>query len=268
MGLGEDFALERVFNTPLTEQGIVGFGTGLAATGHTAIAKIQFADYILLAFDQDPAKVRYCSGGQYNIGGLTVRTPTMSVVWTGGFYYSQSPEGFFMDAAGLNIVILRSLIKAKESLLSSIRDSNPVVFTEAKILYRSACRYQVPIDHFSLPLKHAETLIPGNDMTVLTWRNPAYHCEMAIHMLANPPPSIEQHILSSLRSIKTELIDFRIILPWNIVTVTESVSRTGRLVIVHEADWTLGVGTEISAQIQKRCFSKLDAPVWHVTSWE
>jgi len=110
---------ERVFNTPLTEQGIAGFGIGMAAMGHTAIAEIQFADYIFPAFDQvsehfggiyagstsvklvnEAAKIRYRSGGQFNVGGLTVRTPTMSV-GHGGLYHSQSPEGFFMGAAGL-----------------------------------------------------------------------------------------------------------------------------------------------------------------------
>jgi len=138
---------------------------------------------------------------------------------------------------------------------------------EPKILYRSAVE-QVPIDDFTLPLGRAETLMTGNDITVLTWGTPVYHCETAIHMLANPPPSIEQHIPSSLRSAKVELIDLRTILPWDIETVTESVNRTGRLVIVHEAGMTLGAGAEISAQVQKRCFLKLDAPVRRVTGWE
>ncbi|KAF5373569.1 hypothetical protein D9758_000823 [Tetrapyrgos nigripes] len=269
MGLAEEFGRERVFNTPLTEQGIVGFGIGLAAMGHTAIAEIQFADYILPAFDQlvnEAAKIRYRSGGQYNVGGLTVRTPTMSV-GHGGLYHSQSPEGFFMSVAGLKIVIPRSPIQAKGLLLGSIRDPNPVLFMEPKILYRSAVE-QVPIDDYSLPLGRAETLISGNDITVLTWGTPVYHCETAIHMLNAPPPSIEKHIPTSLRSANVELIDLRTILPWDIETVTESVNRTGRLVIVHEAGMTLGVGAEISAQIQKRCFLKLEAPVRRVTGWD
>ncbi|KAG6877027.1 hypothetical protein C0993_010960 [Termitomyces sp. T159_Od127] len=209
MGLAEEFGKERVFNTPLTEQGIAGFGIGLALMGHTAIAEIQFADYILPAFDQivnEAAKIRYRSGGQYNVGGLTIRTPTMSV--------------------------------------------------------------QVPIEDFELPLGKAEVLTTGSDLTLLTWGTPVYHCEAAIHMLASPPPSLEPLIPASLRSAKIELIDLRSVLPWDVETVTESVRRTGRLVIVHEAGLTAGVGAEISAEVQKRCFLKLNAPVRRVTGWE
>ncbi|KAF7363809.1 Pyruvate dehydrogenase [Mycena sanguinolenta] len=240
MGLAEEFGRERVFNTPLTEQGIAGFAIGMAAMGHTAIAEIQFADYIFPAFDQlvnEAAKIRYRSGGRFNVGGLTVRTPTMSV-GHGGLYHSQSPEGFFMGASGLKVVIPRSPIQAKGLLLSSIRDPNPVIFMEPKILYRSAIE-QVPIDDFALPLGRAETLVAGADLTLLTWGTPIYHCETALHMLDDPPPG-----------------DSR------------SVARTGRLVIVHEAGMTAGVGAEIAAEIQKRCFLRLAAPVKRVTGWD
>ncbi|EDR14909.1 uncharacterized protein LACBIDRAFT_319398 [Laccaria bicolor S238N-H82] len=242
------FGRERVFNTPLTEQGIVGFGVGLALMGHTAIAEIQFADYIFPAFDQlvnEAAKIRYRSGGTYNVGGLTIRTPTMSV-GHGGLYHSQSPEGFFMGASGLKVVIPRSPIQAKGLLLGSIRDPNPVIFMEPKILYRSAGLFaveQVPVDDYELPLGQAEILVPGADLTLLTWGTPVYHS-------------------------KVELIDLRSILPWDVETVAESVNRTGRLVIVHEAGMTAGVGAEISAEIQKRCFLKLNAPIKRVTGWE
>ncbi|KAG6833064.1 hypothetical protein H0H87_011808 [Tephrocybe sp. NHM501043] len=267
MGLAEEFGKERVFNTPLTEQGIAGFGIGLALMGHTAIAEIQFADYIFPAFDQivnEAAKIRYRSGGQYNVGGLTIRTPTMSV-----------------------IVIPRSPIQAKGLLLGSIRDPNPVIFMEPKILYRSAgspMHYpgssvvsytdhqisveQVPVDDYELPLGKAEVLVPGSDLTLLTWGTPVYHCETALHMLESPAPSLEPLVPASLRSAKIELIDLRSILPWDVETVTESVKRTGRLVIVHEAGMTAGVGAEISAEVQKRCFLKLNAPVKRVTGWE
>ncbi|KII89191.1 hypothetical protein PLICRDRAFT_91613 [Plicaturopsis crispa FD-325 SS-3] len=269
MGLAEEFGRERVFNTPLTEQGIAGFAIGLASMGHTAIAEIQFADYIYPAFDQlvnEAAKFRYRSGGQFNVGGLTIRTPTMSV-GHGGLYHSQSPEGFFMGAAGLKVVLPRSPIQAKGLLLASIRDPNPVIFMEPKILYRSAVE-QVPVDDFELPLGRAETLVPGSDLTVLTWGTPVFHCETALHMLAYPPASLEPHVPASLRSAKVELIDLRTILPWDVHTITESVKRTGRLVIVHEAGKTAGVGAEISAEVQKRCFLKMDAPIKRVTGWD
>lgn len=127
---------------------------------------------------------------------------------------------------------------------------------------------QVPADDFELPLGKAEVLIPGSDLTLLTWGTPVYHCEAALHMLATPSPSLEPFVPSSLRSAKIELIDLRTILPWDVETVVESVNRTGRLVIVHEAGMTAGVGAEISAEIQKKCFLKLNAPVRRVGAWE
>ncbi|KAL9715339.1 2-oxoisovalerate dehydrogenase subunit beta 2, mitochondrial [Leucoagaricus gongylophorus] len=269
MGLAEEFGRDRVFNTPLTEQGIAGFGIGLASMGHTAIAEIQFADYIFPAFDQivnEAAKFRYRSGGSFNVGGLTIRTPTMAV-GHGGLYHSQSPEAFFMGASGLKIVIPRSPIQAKGLLLASIRDPNPVLFMEPKILYRSAVE-QVPVDDFCLPLGKAETLIPGSDLTLLTWGTPIYSSEDAIRLLQNPPPSLDFLVPKSLRQAKVELIDLRTILPWDMQHIVDSVNRTGRLVIVHEAGMTAGAGAEISAQVQKRCFLKLEAPIRRVAGWD
>ncbi|KAF6763912.1 pyruvate dehydrogenase [Ephemerocybe angulata] len=269
MGLAEEFGKERVFNTPLTEQGIAGFGIGMASMGHTAIAEIQFADYIFPAFDQlvnEAAKIRYRSGNSFNVGKLTVRTPTMAV-GHGGLYHSQSPEGFFMAGSGLKIVIPRSPIQAKGLLLGAIRDPNPVIFMEPKILYRSAVE-QVPIDDFELPLGKAEVLVPGEDLTLVTWGTPVYHCETALHVLRSPSEELESLIPASVRGAKVELIDLRSILPWDMETIVESVNRTGRLVIVHEAGAIGGVGSEIASEIQKRCFLKLNAPVRRVTGWD
>lgn len=142
-----------------------------------------------------------------------------------------------------------------------------MIFMEPKILYRSAVE-QVPIDDFELPLGRAETLISGADLTLLTWGTPVYNCETALHMLANPPPALAPHVPAALRTAKVELIDLRTILPWDAAAIAESVARTGRLVIVHEAGMTGGVGAEIAAEIQKRCFLRLAAPVKRVTGWE
>ncbi|KAG8959609.1 hypothetical protein FRC03_007732 [Tulasnella sp. 419] len=269
MGLAEEFGNDRVFNTPLTEQGIAGFGIGLAAMGHTAIAEIQFSDYIFPAFDQivnEAAKYRYRSGNQFNVGKLTIRSPTMSV-GHGGLYHSQSPEGFFMGAAGLKIVIPRSPIQAKGLLLASINDPNPVIFLEPKILYRSAVE-QVPIDAYTLPLSKAETLIKGSDLTVLTYGTPLYTAQSAISLLANPPPQLESLIPESLRKASIELIDLRTILPWDVETVVESVNRTRRLLILHEAGKIGGVGAEIASVVTERCFLRLEAPIRRVTGWD
>jgi len=237
--------------------------------GQTAIAEIQFSDYIFPAFDQlvnEAAKFRYRSAGQFNDGRLTVRTPTMTV-GHGGLYHSQSPEGFFMGASGLKIVIPRSPLQAKGLLLASIRDPNPVIFMEPKVLYRSAIE-QVPIDDFELPLGRAEVLVPGADLTLLTWGTPLYHCETALSLLADTPASLASLVPESARRARIELIDLRTVLPWDVETVVESVQRTGRLVIVHEASRTAGVGAEIAAEIQSKAFLKLHAPVRRVTGWD
>ncbi|CUA75059.1 2-oxoisovalerate dehydrogenase E1 component, beta subunit [Rhizoctonia solani] len=269
MGLAEEFGRQRVFNTPLTEQGIAGFAIGLASMRQTAIAEIQFADYIYPAFDQlvnEAAKFRYRSGGRYDVGGLTIRTPSMSV-GHGGLYHSQSPEGFFMGATGLKVVIPRGPIQAKGLLLSAIRDPNPTIFLEPKILYRSSIE-QVPIDDFELPLGKAEILTKGDDLTLLTYGSPVYTCDNAMSLLRDPPPSIAQLIPESVRGASIELIDLGTLLPWDVHTVMESVKKTGRLVIVHEAGKTMGPGAEIAAEITNRCFLNLHAPVMRVTGWD
>jgi len=172
-----------------------------------------------------------------------------------------------MGASGLKIVIPRSPIQAKGLLLASIRDPNPVIFMEPKILYRSAIE-QVPIDDFELPLGRAEVLVPGADLTLLTWGTPVYHCETALSLLANPPTSLASLVPESVRRASIELIDLRTVLPWDIETVVESVRRTGRLVIVHEASRTAGVGAEIAAEVQSKALLKLQAPIRRVTGWD
>ncbi|KAG8901567.1 hypothetical protein FRC01_009809 [Tulasnella sp. 417] len=269
MGLAEEFGRERVFNTPLTEQGIAGFGIGLAAMGHTAIAEIQFSDYIFPAFDQlvnEAAKIRYRSGGQFNVGKLTVRTPSMSV-GHGGLYHSQSPEGYFIGAAGLKVVVPRGPIQAKGLLLASINDPNPVIFMEPKILYRSAVE-QVPTSAYTLPLSSAEVLTPGADLTLLTWGTPIYTAHNAIELLKNPPPSLAKHVPESVRSASIELIDLRTIVPWDVETVIKSVEKTRRLLVLHEAGAIGGVGSEIASVVTERCFLKMEAPVRRVTGWD
>jgi 2-oxoisovalerate dehydrogenase E1 component beta subunit len=138
---------------------------------------------------------------------------------------------------------------------------------EPKILYRSAVE-QVPEDDFTLPLSKAEIMTRGSDMTVVSWGTPLYSCETAMKLIKSPPPGIARHVPERVRGASIELIDLRTILPWDVDTIVESVNRTGRLVIVHEAGRTAGAGAEIAAEIQKRCFLKLNAPVKRVTGWE
>ncbi|KAI9263309.1 thiamine diphosphate-binding protein [Phascolomyces articulosus] len=257
-GLAEKFGKDRVFNTPLTEQGIAGFAIGMAAVGHTAIAEIQFADYIFPAFDQlvnEAAKYRYRSGNQFNVGGLTVRAPC-SAVGHGGHYHSQSPEAFFAHCPGLKIVSPRSPIQAKGLLLASIRDRNPVIFFEPKNLYRAAVE-EVPVADYELPLGKAEVLKKGSDVTIVGYGAQMYTLENAIQLAEKKMPGLS-----------CELIDLRTIVPWDVDTVVESVNKTGRLVIAHEAPKSSGMGAEIASTIMERCFLRLEAPIQRVCGWD
>ncbi|KAJ4920552.1 hypothetical protein JOQ06_023083 [Pogonophryne albipinna] len=170
VGLRDKYGKDRVFNTPLCEQGIVGFGIGAAVAGATAIAEIQFADYIYPAFDQivnEAAKYRYRSGNLFDCGSLTIRAP-WGCVGHGSLYHSQSPEAFFAHCPGIKVVIPRSPVQAKGLLLSCIADQNPCIFFEPKILYRAAVE-QVPVEPYTIPLSQADIVQEGSDVTLVAW---------------------------------------------------------------------------------------------------
>jgi len=258
VNLADTFGHDRVFNTPLTEQGITGFGIGLAAAGHTAIAEIQFADYIFPAFDQlvnEAAKYRYRSGGEFDCGRLTLRAPC-GAVGHGAHYHSQSPEAYFAHTPGLKVVMPRSPIQAKGLLLAAIRDPNPIIFLEPKLLYRAAVE-QVPMEDYTLPLGKGEILKSGTDVTVVGWGSQIYVLENAIQLAETRMPGIS-----------CELIDLRTILPWDVDLVCQSVEKTGRLVIAHEAPITGGFGAEIVSKVQEQCFLRLESPIQRVCGWD
>lgn len=253
MGLADKYGKDRVFNTPLCEQGIVGFGIGLANMGTTAIAEIQFADYIFPAFDQivnEAAKCRYRSGNLFDCGSLTIRTPC-GAVGHGALYHSQMPEAYFAHTPGLKVVIPRSPSQAKGLLLASIRDKNPVVFLEPKILYRQAVE-EVPIDDYELPLSKADIVEEGSDVTLLGWGT-------QIQVLREASKMAEQQL-----GVSCEIVDLRTIIPWDEQTIAESVQKTGRLIIAHEAPITGGFAAEIASTIQEQCFLHLEAPIQRV----
>eukprot|EP00835_Amoeboradix_gromovi_P000929 NODE_35_length_31537_cov_0.293403.p11 type:complete len:333 gc:universal NODE_35_length_31537_cov_0.293403:13548-14546(+) len=211
LNLAQKYGKDRVFNTPLTEQGIAAFGIGMAAVGATPIAEIQFADYVFPAFDQlvnEAAKYRYRSGNQFDCGGLTIRMPC-SAVGHGGHYHSQSVESYFMHVAGLKVVIPRSPSQAKGLLLASIKDKNPVLFLEPKILYRAAVEH-VPEEDYVLPIGKAEVIKKGKDLTMIAWGSQIYVCEQAIRMAEKALPGID-----------IELIDIRTLSPWDSATVEQ-----------------------------------------------
>jgi 2-oxoisovalerate dehydrogenase E1 component beta subunit len=257
VNLKEKFGKDRVFNTPLSEQGIAGFAVGLAAAGATPIAEIQFADYIFPAFDQivnEAAKYRYRSGGQFDVGGLTFRSP-YGAVGHGGHYHSQSPEAYFVHTPGLKVVVPSTPAEAKGLLLASIRDKNPVLFFEPKWLYRTA-REEVPLADYEIPLGQARIVQEGKDITIVGWG-------AQIHVLQNAVDMAKEKL-----GISCELIDLRTLSPWDVECVEQSVKKTGRLIVSHEAPKTCGLGAEISATIQERCFPYLEAPIQRICGYD
>lgn len=178
-------------------------------------------------------------------------------------YHSQSIEQFLLPIPGINVVMPRSPITAKGLLLSAIRSRDPTIVLEPKILYRSSVEL-VPIDDYTLSISKADVLRQGNDVTVISWGQPLYSCMQALDMLSSPPPSIEKHVPESLRGASIELIDLQTILPWDRQTIVDSVKKTGRCVIVSEAPVTGSVGGEIAAEVQKKAFLRLEAPVMRI----
>jgi len=256
MGLNEKYGTDRVFNTPLSEQGIGGFAIGLATSGATAIAEMQFADYIFPAFDQivnEAAKYRYRSGNEFDCGKLIFRSP-YGAVGHGALYHSQSPEAYFAHTPGLVVVIPRSPVQAKGLLLSSIRSNDPVIFFEPKILYRIA-EEEVPVEDFEIPLGKAEVIKEGNDITIISYGTQLRYARMAATM-------------AEKEGISCEIIDLRTIIPWDQETVLNSVKKTGRCLVTHEAPITCGFGAELTSKIQEKAFLHLEAPVKRVCGYD
>ncbi len=251
--LKEKYGALRCFNTPLTEQGIAGFAIGLAAQGTVAVAEIQFADYIFPAFDQivnEAAKFRYRSGDQFDCGGLTIRAPYGGGI-DGGLYHSQSPEAYFCHTPGLKVVMPSNPYQAKGLLLAAIRDPDPVIFFEPKAIYRASTG-EVPEQDYELPLGVAEIVQKGTDITLVGWGAQMIQLNKAAELVAK-------------EGVSCEVIDLCTLLPWDRETVADSVRRTGRLVISHEAPLTGGFAGEIAATIQEQCFLSLEAPIARVT---
>lgn len=259
MKLAETYGTDRVFNSTLNEGAIVGFGVGLAASGMRPVAEIQFADYVFPAFDQivnEAAKYRYRDGiCDRSAGGLTIRMPC-GAVGHGALYHSQSPESLFTHVPGVRVVIPRSPSQAKGLLLAAIRSNDPVIFMEPKILYRAA-KEEVPVGAYELPLSKAEVVKEGTDVTLISYGQPMYTCMDAI-----------KHAEKDL-GISCELIDLRTVYPWDKETVFNSVRKTGRAIVVHEAPTNAGVGAEVAAAIQEdpETFIRLESPVGRVGSW-
>ncbi|MDA4137073.1 MAG: alpha-ketoacid dehydrogenase subunit beta [Thaumarchaeota archaeon] len=254
-GLLDEFGAERVLDTPLSEDGIVGMAIGMSLYGLMPVAEIQFMDFIYPAFNQivsELAKLRYRSGGQYP-AHVVIRAPYGGGV-KGGHYHSQSTEAYFIHTPGLTVVTPSSPYDTKGLLLSAIRSPDPVIFLEPKRLYRTI-KEEVPDEEYLIPIGKAKVVQEGKDITLISWGPMVQTCKEALPLAAKENLSIE-------------LIDLRSLLPFDIETIIDSVKKTGRVVIAHEATKIAGFGAEISAQISERAVDSLKAPIMRVAGYD
>lgn len=267
-GLQKKYGHHRVFDSPISEAGIMGTAIGMGVYGLRPVAEIQFADYIYPAFDQlvsEAARLRYRSGGEFH-APLTVRAPSGGGIF-GGQTHSQSPESIFTHVCGLKTVVPSNPYDAKGLLIAAIEDDDPVVFFEPKRIYNGPfdghhdrpltpwakhAMGEVPDDYYCIPLGKAAIVRPGRRITVLSYGTMVHVCLAAV----------------AEAGIDAEVIDLRSLLPLDLDTIVESVSKTGRCIVVHEATRTCGFGAELVAVVQEHCFWCLEAPIERVTGWD
>jgi 2-oxoisovalerate dehydrogenase E1 component beta subunit len=267
-GLQQKYGKSRCFDTPINEGGIVGAAVGMGAYGLRPVAEIQFADYFYPAYDQivsEAARLRYRSAGDFTCP-LTIRMPCGGGIY-GGQTHSQSPEALFTHVCGLRTVIPSNPYDAKGLLIASIESDDPVVFLEPKRLYngpfdghhdRPVTPWSkhplgnVPEGYYSVPLESAAVVRPGKQLTVLTYGTMVWVCLAA----------------AEETGVDAEIIDLRSLWPLDLETILESVQKTGRCVVVHEATRTSGFGAELAATVQEHCFYHLEAPIERVAGWD
>jgi len=248
-GLQAKYGEERVIDTPLVELGIVGMSVGMSLMGVKAIPEIQFQDFIYTAFDQiinQMAKMRYRSGGGYTLP-MVLRTPYGGGI-KGGLYHSQSGEAYFAHTAGLVVVTPSNPYDAKGLLISSVESPDPVIFLEPKRLYRAA-KIEIPDEDYRVKIGEAARPMEGDDLTIITYG------------------SMVPTVLNTVKknNLNADVLDLRTLLPMDVNAIISSAKKTGRVVIVHEAPRTLGMGAEISALISERAIEYLYAPILRVT---
>ncbi|EMA40494.1 alpha-ketoacid dehydrogenase subunit beta [Halococcus hamelinensis] len=254
-GLHDEFGEDRVIDTPLAESGIVGTAIGMAAYGLKPVPEIQFMGFIYPAFDQivsHAGRLRNRSRGRFNCP-MVIRAP-----YGGGIrapeHHSESKEAFFVHEPGLKVVVPSTPADAKGLLAASIRDPDPVIFLEPKLIYR-AFRGAVPDDSYTLPLGEAAVRREGSDVSVFTWG-------------AMTRPTMEAAETLAEEGIDAEVIDLRTLSPLDDEAILESFKKTGRAVVVHEAPKTGGLAGEITATIQEEALVYQEAPVKRVTGFD
>ncbi len=254
-GLHEEFGDDRVIDTPLSELGIIGCAVGMAMYGLLPVPEIQFADFIWPAYDQivnELSKLRYRSGNDFQ-AKLVIRMPVGGGI-RGGHYHSQHPEAQFIPIPGLKVVCPSNPRDAKGLLLSSLRDPDPVLFFEPKRIYR-ATKGEVPEGEFEVPLGVAAVNRVGSDVTVLAYGAMLYE-------------ALDAAAKAAEQGVSCEVIDLRTLWPVDIDTIVASVRKTGRVVVVHEAPRTNGLGAELITLINEKAFYHLQAPPCRVTGFD
>ncbi len=267
-GLQEKYGKTRVFDTPISECGIIGVAVGMGAYGLRPVPEIQFADYIYPGLDQlisEAARLRYRSAAEF-IAPMTVRSPFGGGIF-GGQTHSQSPESIFTHVSGLKTVIPSTPYDAKGLLISCIEDNDPVIFFEPKRIYNGPFdgfydkpakswkgfdEAQVPTDYYKIPLGKARTVREGEALTILAYGT-------MVHVVES---------VAREKGVDAEILDLRTLVPLDIEAIEASVEKTGRCLIVHEATRTSGFGAELSAMVQERCFYHLEAPIERVTGFD
>ena len=247
-GFAEEFGADRVLDTPLAENLIVGAATGAAVEGMRPVCEMQFADFISCGFDQlvnVAAKLHYRQGVSVPI---VVRLPSGGG-FSGGPFHSQNPEAWFLQAPGLNVVAPATAADAKGLLVSAIRDPNPVCYLEHKGLYRHE-KGEVPEGDHAVPLGEARVAREGGELTVIAYGS-------SVHLALQAAEELDEDI---------EVLDLRTLCPMDTEAILASVRRTSKVLVAHEATRSCGVGAEVAALITEEAFEDLDAPVRRLTA--
>ncbi len=267
-GLQKKHGLTRCFDAPIAESGIVGTAIGMGAYGLRPVIEIQFADYIYPGYDQivsEAARLRYRSAGDFT-APITLRTPYGGGIF-GGQTHSQSPEALFTHVAGIKTVIPSNPYDAKGLLIAAIEDDDPVVIFEPKRLYNGPFDgwHEKPVEPWS---KHADSEVPEGHYTVSLGKAKIVRAGADVTVLSYGTMVHVALAAAAHAGVDAEVIDLRTLVPIDIDTVVESVMKTGRCVIVHEATRTSGFGAELSALVQEECFYHLESPILRVTGWD
>lgn len=253
--LQKEFGAKRVFDSPLAESAIVGTAIGMAINGLKPVVEMQFSGFMYPAFNQvitHVARMRNRSRGKYTLP-MVIRTP-----YGGGIraleHHSESTEALYAQIPGLTVVIPSTPYDAKGLLIAAIRSPNPVIFMEPKRIYR-AFKQEIPEEAYEIPLGKAKIVEEGEDLTIVAWGAMVRDVQKAMEMVKK-------------KGIKPELIDLRTIAPMDRESIIESVKKTGRILVVHEAPKTLGLGAEIISIVNEKAFLNLEAPPTRLTGFD